>query len=61
VENGSKVRFLHDRWCGDKALKEAFSDLYGIACTKDAFVAAHLELYSGFNMWNISFVRTSHD
>jgi hypothetical protein len=45
----SKIRFWHDLWCGDKALKEAFLDLYGIACAKDAFVAVHLELSGGSN------------
>jgi hypothetical protein len=30
-------------------LKEAFPDLYGIACSKDASGAAHLELSGGFN------------
>lgn len=46
---GSKVRSWHDLWCGDKALKESFPNLYGTACTKDAFVAANLELSSGSN------------
>jgi hypothetical protein len=36
-------------WCGDKALKESFPDLYGIACATNAFVAAHLELSNGSN------------
>jgi hypothetical protein len=31
------------------ALKEAFSNLFGIACANDAFIATYLELYSGFN------------
>jgi hypothetical protein len=48
-------------WCGNKALKEAFSDLYGIACARDASVAAHLEFSGGFNECNISFVRLAHD
>lgn len=47
VIDGSKVRFWHDMWCEDMALKEAYPDLYGIACTNDVFVAVHLELYSG--------------
>jgi hypothetical protein len=24
VRDGSKIRFWHDQWCGDVALKEAF-------------------------------------
>jgi hypothetical protein len=40
---GTNVRFWHDLWWGDKALKEAFPDLYGIACIYDALVVSHLE------------------
>jgi len=32
VGDGSEVSFWHDLWCKDMALKEAFLDLYGIAC-----------------------------
>jgi hypothetical protein len=46
---------------GTRTLKEAFLDLFGIACTKDASVAAHLERFGGFNKWNVSFVRAAHD
>jgi len=38
------------------ALKEAFLDLYGIACVEDAFVAAHLEISGGSNQWNECFL-----
>jgi hypothetical protein len=48
VEDGFKIRFLHNKWCGDHALKEAFLDLYSIARVKDAFVVDHLELSSDF-------------
>jgi hypothetical protein len=48
VRDSSKVRFWHDQLCGDVILKEAFLDLYVIACTKDAFVVANLEFYGGF-------------
>lgn len=30
VGNSSKIRLRHDRWCGDKELKETFLDLYSI-------------------------------
>jgi hypothetical protein len=33
-------------------LKEAFLGLFGIACTKDAFVADHMEFPGGFIWWN---------
>jgi hypothetical protein len=43
------------------ALKEAFLNLFGIACAKDASVAAHLELSSDSNKWNMSFARAARD
>ena len=46
--DGSKIKFWHDVWCGEKAFKEAFLILYSIACVKDAFFAVHMELSSGF-------------
>jgi hypothetical protein len=36
-------------------LKEAFLGLFGIACTKDAFVVDHMEFPRGFIWWNVSF------
>jgi hypothetical protein len=44
MREGSKFRFWYDLWCGDMAHKDAFPLLFGIACTNDAFVAAHVEL-----------------
>jgi hypothetical protein len=58
VRDGANVSFYHGPWCGGKALKEAFSDLFGIACDKDAAVATHLELSGGSNKWN---ARKAHD
>jgi hypothetical protein len=55
------VRFWHDLWCKDKALKEAFLALYGIACMKDTSVAAQLKLSGGSNQWTVSFVKAAHD
>jgi hypothetical protein len=47
LRDKSKIKFWHNVWCGEKALKKAFPDLYNIACMKDASVAIHLELSSG--------------
>jgi hypothetical protein len=43
--NGSKDSFWN-MCCVHIALKEAFLDLFSIACANDAFIAAHLELLS---------------
>ena len=47
VGDGSKIRFWHGMWREDMALEEAFLDLFGIACAKEAFVASYLEIYGG--------------
>jgi len=60
-EDGSKIRFWHDLWYEDMALKEAFLGLFGIASPKDAFVAAHIDIPGGSFQWSVSFVRTAHD
>jgi hypothetical protein len=43
------------------ALKDAFPNLFGIACAKDASVVAHVKFSGGSTQWNISFARTTHD
>jgi hypothetical protein len=61
VRDGSKVRFWHDLWCGNTALKEAFPVLFGIAYIKDAFVATIMD-FSGYIIhWNVNFTRAVHD
>jgi hypothetical protein len=49
VGNGLKIRFCHDQWCGDVALKEAFLVLFGMAYAKDASIVAYLEFYGDSN------------
>jgi hypothetical protein len=59
--DGSKIRFWDDVWCGELALKVAFPVLYGVACDKNACVAAHLDFSSGSLQWDVSFLRAAHD
>jgi hypothetical protein len=49
VEDGAKISFWHDQCYGEVALKVAFPVLFGLACAKDAFIAANLEFLDGFN------------
>jgi hypothetical protein len=44
---GSKIRFWDDVWCGDRALKEAFTGLFIIARFKEASIADNAEHYNG--------------
>ena len=47
--DGTSDRFWNDIWSGDKALKVAFLDLYGIACANNASIATHLGFSDGSN------------
>jgi hypothetical protein len=40
---------------------EAFPILSGIACAKDASIAAHVKFFKGVIQWNMKFVRVTHD
>ena len=59
--DGTRISFRYDLWCGDPVLKVAFSILFGIACAKDASVAANMEVLGRSNQWNVSFSREAHD
>jgi hypothetical protein len=48
-------------WFGDTVLKVALLVLFGIACAKDASIAANLEVFGGSNQWNVSFPREAHN
>lgn len=43
VRDGSRISFWPDQWCGEAALKVVLPVLYGLACAKDASIAAHLD------------------
>jgi hypothetical protein len=50
---GSRIRFLEDIWCGDRALKDDFPDLFTIASNKGASIADNMERSNGIIQWNI--------
>ena len=61
VRDGSKIRFLHDLWCGDHPLTASFLELFGIACYKEAWVMDHVQFYNNNLQWNISCTIPVHD
>jgi hypothetical protein len=61
VGDGTRIRFWHDLWYGDTVLKVAFPVLFGIARSKNASVAANVELLGGSIQWNVNFTREAHD
>jgi hypothetical protein len=59
--NVSCKLFWEDNWCGDRAIKEVFSDLFNIASNKGASIADNMECSNGSIQWNIHFSRLFHD
>lgn len=35
IDNGRRVKYWKDSWCGDSSLKESFPSLFSIAFMKD--------------------------
>ena len=53
--NGQYVRFWNDKWCGDEPLSVAFPTLFGIAISKDAWVADMWDADRGRGGWDPCF------
>jgi len=61
VNNGARVYFWHDVWCGERSFKDQFSELFRMARCKDASVQ-HVVSWNGDQChWNISFSRSPND
>ena len=61
VGNGSRIRFWDDVWCTDGSLKDAYPELYRIACIKDALVADYIHFRGDFVHWEVNFTRLAQD
>ena len=61
VENGRKVQFWNDRWCGENALKEDFPSLYFLASFREAWVALLWDGTREVGHWNLVFTRHNDD
>lgn len=61
VGDGSRIRFWHDIWHGDRALKDTFLIVYRIACRQEASVAEVMEISGGSLQWNVNFIKAAHD
>jgi hypothetical protein len=63
VGKGNRVRFWHDKWCGDGSLKDEFPLLFKCYRDREAFIDS---LYSRVNgvetrEWHLQFVRNFND
>ena len=61
VDNGRRVKFWKDKWCGDKPFCESFPSLYSISLSKDAWVSDVWNLDSDGEGWAPLFSRAFND
>ena len=55
VGDGSRTRFLHDIWCGDRPLKVSLPDLLCLAWNRDATVVDLGSISNDTTHWDINF------
>ena len=58
---GNRIRFWHDKWCGDVPLRIAFPNLYECASFKEGTIEAALLLRHESVEWNVTFIRDFND
>ncbi|RVW55484.1 Retrovirus-related Pol polyprotein from transposon RE1 [Vitis vinifera] len=61
VEDGKRVRFWKDTWCGNIPLCEAYPSLFDLAVSKDARVADCWDSMGEVGGWNPRFLRPFND
>jgi hypothetical protein len=55
VGDGSRIRFLHDVWYEEVALKSSFPELYSLARNKEASVSNYVDPSSTYIHWSPRF------
>lgn len=61
VGDGSWVKFWRDAWCGGRALRLDFPDLFDLAIDPLSLVAANYSVNGGDIVWNPIFRKNLHD
>jgi hypothetical protein len=61
VGDGARIRFWHDVWCEEAALKSSFLELYSITCDKEALVSDYLDSSGTYIHCNPSFIKAIQD
>ena len=63
VGKGDKVRFWHDKWCGDHSLKDDFPHLFECSRDREALIDSLFSRSNGVETrkWQLQFVRNFND
>ena len=63
VDDGSRIRFWHDRWVGDFSLKMLYPQLYACSCDKEACISDLLDHQEdgSSRCWDVRFFRNFHE
>lgn len=59
VGNIMKVKFWHNVWCGDRALKEVYLQVYGLARRKETSITDLLIITNGLPQLNVTFLKSN--
>ncbi|KAG6696235.1 hypothetical protein I3842_09G137900 [Carya illinoinensis] len=58
---GNRLKFWHDTWYGNCALKELFPTLFRVASAREASVAEVMVVVGNQIQWNINFSKAAQD
>uniref|UniRef100_A0A7N2M3X4 ELMO domain-containing protein n=1 Tax=Quercus lobata TaxID=97700 RepID=A0A7N2M3X4_QUELO len=61
VGDGTLIKFLQDRWCGQTSLAVCYPELFRLSCNKDASVADFMHFTNVVLHWDLHFVRAIQD
>ena len=63
MDEGTHIRFWHDRWIGDNTLKDLYPEIYACSDAKDACISEVLWLPEGgtVKVWDLRFFRAFED
>ena len=60
IGDGTRVKFLHDVWCGDNPLSVFFPDLFRISNDNEAYVADLMQFPNGVLFWDLEILQAIH-
>ena len=60
IGDGFRVKFWHDRWCGETSLTANYPKLFRFCQDKEVSVAELMKYTNSVLFWDVSFFRGEH-